>query len=259
MRFFELRDTETLLSTFGLILQKTSIYQMQQMISTPRIPDPDLIFEIVVTMNIPFASRNPVEISPGINGALWNVKSDDDLSDITERLAQISQQISGTMLDGADNNIGVKVNLNPVRLDPQISHEKWSEIVLIIQGKLPQMEIEDISSNVTRCLDSHKINEDPEPSDESNCSICLEDFEQTNGNITSSIKIPCKHIFHYQCLAQWMIEQSKTNSLTKSSTNIMATCPICRFQLLGEVQEEAGDEDEEKPEEEAFPQMNSID
>ncbi len=253
MRFFELRDTETLLSTYGIILQSTNISEMQQMISTPRIPDPDLVYEVVVTMEIPFATSNPVQIGTGITGALWNVKADDDLQDIMERIAQISKQISGSMLDGAGRNMGIRTNVNPTRLDPKLTEDRWSDIVLLIQGKLPQMELEDISSNVTRCLDSHIRDEDPELSEDSNCSICLEDFTQEPApHKNSRLKIPCEHIFHYQCLAQWMIEQSQANSLPKSSTSIMATCPICRFQLLGE-------EPKEEPEEDAFSQMNSID
>jgi hypothetical protein len=257
MRFFELRDTETLLSTYGIILQRTNISEMQQMISTPRIPDPDLVYEVVVSIDIPFASSNPVQIGTGLTGALWNVKADDDLEDIMERIADISKQISGSMLDGAGRNMGIRTNINPTRLDPQLTESQWSDMVLLIQGKLPQMELEDISSNVTRCLDSHikDEDEDPEPSEDNNCSICLEDFEQVDGNTTSPLKIPCEHIFHYQCLAQWMIEQSQTSSLSKSSTSIMATCPICRFQLLGEAQEEA----ESVAEEEALSPLDSID
>ena len=46
-----------------------------------------------------------------------------------------------------------------------------------------------------------------------NCCVCLED--QLVG--TTAIKLPCGHIYHPNCLREW---------LEKS-----CTCPVCRFEL----------------------------
>lgn len=247
MPFFKLLDTEDLLPTYGIILQRTNISEMQQMISKPRVQDPDLVFEVLVTMEVPFVIPSNVQIRTGITGALWNVKVDDDLEELMIKITEISKQISGSMLNDADGNIEIRTNINPTRIDPHLTELQWLDIIGIIQGRLPKMELEDISSHVARCLDSHLKDEAeyPESGDHNNCSICLEDFEQENGNTNPSLKIPCEHFFHYQCLAQWMIEQSRESSLSNTSTSIMATCPICRFQLLGDEPEESGHESEQ--------------
>ncbi|KAG6529263.1 hypothetical protein ZIOFF_011460 [Zingiber officinale] len=45
------------------------------------------------------------------------------------------------------------------------------------------------------------------------CSICLEDF-----NIMSHVlEMPCRHIFHRECLKEWLARSN--------------TCPLCRFSL----------------------------
>ena len=53
------------------------------------------------------------------------------------------------------------------------------------------------------------------------CSICQEDFcgagEEGDGVCRAAIKMPCSHVFHEDCLLQWLKEQN--------------TCPICRMSL----------------------------
>jgi len=45
------------------------------------------------------------------------------------------------------------------------------------------------------------------------CSVCFEDFELG----TSALKLPCKHLYHKDCVTTWLKEHN--------------TCPICRFEL----------------------------
>lgn len=67
--------------------------------------------------------------------------------------------------------------------------------------------------------------------DETNCSICLEDFE-----VDSELYvIPCTHLFHVNCLEKWVTENYK--------------CPVCRGEIA-EHEADLEDDDEEENEEE---------
>jgi hypothetical protein len=70
-----------------------------------------------------------------------------------------------------------------------------------ILNELPETEIEDVNK-----LDQEKRN----------CIICLEDFK--NGD--KAIILPCIHLFHTECIKNWLKTQN--------------TCPICKFKLTGE-------------------------
>ena len=70
-----------------------------------------------------------------------------------------------------------------------------------ILNELPETKIEDVNK-----LDPEK----------KNCIICLEDFK--NGD--NAIILPCIHIFHTDCIKNWLKTQN--------------TCPICKFKLTGE-------------------------
>ena len=70
-----------------------------------------------------------------------------------------------------------------------------------ILNELPETQIEDVTK-----LDPEK----------KNCIICLEDFK--NGD--KAIILPCIHIFHTECIKNWLKTQD--------------TCPICKFKLTGE-------------------------
>ena len=184
-------------------------------------------------MSTPLAPETPLPTHTGITGALWNVKDDtskDYMTDIVLKLIEISK----SMLVEDVKNIGVRVMANNVRLDPPLTEKKWSDIIGLIQGKLPEMEVEDITSHITRCLEPHKTSSIESLHTDEKCSICLDSMAQEADKPSSTLKIPCNHLFHYECISQWMIEQSKEKSLAKSNTNILATCPICRYTLLGE-------------------------
>ena len=80
-----------------------------------------------------------------------------------------------------------------------------------------------ISSKINEGLDDETINKYPESTiksvkklaeDKKKCLICLEKFVKGQ----KSIALPCIHIFHSQCIKQWM---KKKNS-----------CPICKNKIF---------------------------
>ena len=76
-----------------------------------------------------------------------------------------------------------------------------------ILNELPETQIEDVNK-----LDPEK----------KNCIICLEDFK--NGD--KAIILPCIHIFHNECIKNWLKTQN--------------TCPICKYKLTGENMNQRG-------------------
>ena len=76
-----------------------------------------------------------------------------------------------------------------------------------ILNELPETQIEDVNK-----LDPEK----------KNCIICLEDFK--NGD--KAIILPCIHIFHNECIKNWLKTQN--------------TCPICKYKLTGENMNQSG-------------------
>ncbi|OMP09512.1 Zinc finger, RING-type [Corchorus olitorius] len=51
-----------------------------------------------------------------------------------------------------------------------------------------------------------------DPDEPTSCAICLEAFPGNSG-----FKLPCSHVFHGDCVAQWLWRKR--------------SCPLCRFQL----------------------------
>ncbi|XP_021839255.1 uncharacterized protein [Spinacia oleracea] len=53
--------------------------------------------------------------------------------------------------------------------------------------------------------------------EDTNCSICLEEFDVNKEEKRFKVTMPCKHEFHESCIIQWL----HTNHV----------CPLCRYQL----------------------------
>ena len=65
------------------------------------------------------------------------------------------------------------------------------------------------------------------------CTICLNKFdEKSEVSITS-----CKHIFHYQCIYNWLFKNIKNPK-----------CPNCKHEILKDVDEKDVDNSNEKKE-----------
>ena len=59
--------------------------------------------------------------------------------------------------------------------------------------------------------------------DSNTCTICIEDFKENKSRVSIT---PCKHVFHYQCLSNWMCK------------NVMnPKCPNCNYNLIQDVKE----------------------
>ena len=83
---------------------------------------------------------------------------------------------------------------------PERSDNNRSATDKEILNNLPETQIEDVNK-----LDSEK----------KNCIICLEDFK----NKDKAIILPCIHLFHKNCINNWLKAKNK--------------CPICKFKLTG--------------------------
>jgi hypothetical protein len=68
---------------------------------------------------------------------------------------------------------------------------------------------------------------DEEFGDDHACSICLDEFISRD----SVRQLPCKHIFHEDCVGKWLVERS-------------STCPLCKLDLLHLPEEDEESEDE---------------
>ena len=59
--------------------------------------------------------------------------------------------------------------------------------------------------------------------DGNTCTICIEDFKENKSRVSIT---PCKHVFHYQCLSNWMCK------------NVMnPKCPNCNYNLIQDVKD----------------------
>ena len=55
------------------------------------------------------------------------------------------------------------------------------------------------------------------------CTICIEDFKENKSKVSIT---PCKHVFHYQCLSNWLINNVKNPK-----------CPNCNKNLIEDVKD----------------------
>ena len=64
--------------------------------------------------------------------------------------------------------------------------------------------------------------------DGNTCTICIEDFKEKRSRVSIT---PCKHIFHYKCLSNWLINNSMNPK-----------CPNCNYNLLKDFNKQVGNE-----------------
>ena len=59
--------------------------------------------------------------------------------------------------------------------------------------------------------------------DGNTCTICIEDFKEKVSKVSIT---PCKHVFHYQCLSNWLVK------------NVMnPKCPNCNYNLIQNIKD----------------------
>lgn len=64
--------------------------------------------------------------------------------------------------------------------------------------------------------------------DGNTCTICIEDFKDKRSRVSIT---PCKHIFHFKCLSNWLINNS-----------INPKCPNCNYNLLKDFNKQVNNE-----------------
>ena len=72
----------------------------------------------------------------------------------------------------------------------------------------------DIAASEVAIAKLERMNSDCVGALDEGCSICFDDFEETDSDWA---RLPCSHVFHYHCIAQWL-ERSRT-------------CPLCRLDV----------------------------
>ena len=72
-------------------------------------------------------------------------------------------------------------------------------------------------------LKGKKYNKKYGEKDGNTCTICIEDFKENKSNVSIT---PCKHIFHYKCLSNWL------------NKNVMnPKCPNCNNNLIQDIKD----------------------
>ena len=59
--------------------------------------------------------------------------------------------------------------------------------------------------------------------DGNTCTICIEEFKENKSKVSVT---PCKHVFHYKCLSNWLRKNVKNPK-----------CPNCNYNLIQDVKD----------------------
>ena len=73
------------------------------------------------------------------------------------------------------------------------------------------------SGDTLETLDSGETLEVSDEDDRAQCAVCLEKFREGD-QVCSSHNMDCKHVFHYDCIYQWLLKHDE--------------CPYCRHIFL---------------------------
>lgn len=87
---------------------------------------------------------------------------------------------------------------------------------IILRETFIEYQIDNSQPNEETALSTFTVNitnEQVIPTNES-CSICLESYSE----VKPGIKIECNHIFHKECIVEWLINNE--------------TCPLCRQNII---------------------------
>ena len=57
-------------------------------------------------------------------------------------------------------------------------------------------------------------------------TICIEDFKENKSKVSIT---PCKHVFHYKCLTNWLVKNVKNPK-----------CPNCNYNLVSDIDNKNG-------------------
>lgn len=83
-----------------------------------------------------------------------------------------------------------------------------------LNERLVENENNNIKQEIIEKIKKNKISISDIPDSDNTCSICLEDFSEDKENII----LECKHIYHKDCIIEWI--------------NKDTSCPLCRSSSL---------------------------
>ena len=146
-----------------------------------------------------------------------NNKHINDIDLINDLLAKEIEFNENENLDNSfDENFEEDFAIKAV--DQQIMDELYPNPDAMSYEQL--LQLEDNMGNVNKGLNKNQIDKLPDVKYDKNkysenyqCIICMEEFEN-NENIKL---LPCDHIFHKNCIKQWLLKQK--------------TCPFCKAEI----------------------------
>jgi RING-finger-containing ubiquitin ligase len=118
-------------------------------------------------------------------------------------------------------SIGAKIDTQILNLTIIINHEAFK---FLLEEKARQDKAEQEEQDKERAKRIKFIGKDKieDIFGQEKCTICLEEFTDETENLT---KLPCKHIFNEDCIAQALLSKDDKNNLYKNK------CPFCRAEL----------------------------
>lgn len=137
---------------------------------------------------------------------------DDNINFINEFIIHNDQKNDQQLLQCLSQHLNILINI----LENKSNHMHHvlsvldSENESEISDELPALDISD-SENESEISDEELAIKTPEPTETSNCPICLGVLSSSN-----SISLECKHEFHFDCIGAWINQNENPN------------CPMCR-------------------------------
>lgn len=133
-------------------------------------------------------------------------------------------------MDLADEGIGAEASL---------TDEERAEARMCMEANLITTHFEKPASNETTASNAEVSNEEGDvesgltSSVAPTCSICLAEY-QHDDSISRSINPDCEHLFHKDCILDWLVASIEQQSSPE--------CPICRREFLNQASDDKSGE-----------------
>ncbi|KAI9084523.1 hypothetical protein K1719_033511 [Acacia pycnantha] len=134
-----------------------------------------------------------------------------NLSGDNEYNASHDDQESTEIYHGIDSSIQQSFDYDNQHTINTTDEPESAEINQLLEESMQRLYIVPTMKKAIALLKKMKISDDKVK--ESQCSICLEDFDEHDDVLV----LPCDHFFHNNCIVKWL--------------NTGHTCPLCRFEL----------------------------
>ena len=107
-----------------------------------------------------------------------------------------------------------------------MAHQQGAEEVDDEDAKQEKLEMENnlkINFALKHALNWKKFKKELGLKDGNTCTICIEEFKENKSKVSVT---PCKHVFHYKCLSNWLRKNVKNPK-----------CPNCNYNLIQDVKD----------------------